>query len=97
LVHDFVKLLHRLIPSLAVKFVERLVVVAAECRRFLAFESREILAVPEHQVIRKLPDRVILFAVQLACSAVKPFTATLAGTIDSALVWVDRSSASNIA
>ena len=61
--HDFVELSYDFIPSLAVKFVESLVIIAAEFFGFFSFEVGEISPVPEHQMVGELADGVISFAI----------------------------------
>jgi hypothetical protein len=61
--YDVVELFYGFIPSLAVKFVEGLVITAGEFFEFFSFEVREIPSIPEHQMVGKLADRVISFAV----------------------------------
>jgi hypothetical protein len=56
-VHHVIELLHDAIPRLAVKFVEGLFIVAAECVRLLALEACKILPVPKNEVIGELPGR----------------------------------------
>src|SRR5581483_8096708 len=53
---DFIELLHYVIPALLVEIIERVVVVAAEFVRLLAFELCQALSIPEDKVIRELPD-----------------------------------------
>jgi hypothetical protein len=61
--HDFVKLLYGFIPSLAVKFVEGFVIIAAELFDFFSLEVGEITPIPKHQVVGQLANGVISFAV----------------------------------
>ena len=60
---NIVQLLHCGIPALAVKAVESFFVVAAEFRGLLTLEFRQLLQVPEDQMIGKLPDGMISAAV----------------------------------
>src|SRR4029079_1864339 len=57
-----VEVLLRLRPLRGVEAVERLVVVAAELRRRLALELRELLAIPEDEVRGELADGVVALA-----------------------------------
>src|SRR5205085_9524395 len=52
-----------LIPFFCIEAVEGFIVVTAEFRGGLALELRELLAVPEDEVIGKLADGMVTFAV----------------------------------
>jgi hypothetical protein len=55
----FVELRDRCRPGFCIEIVEGFVVVAAEFRRLLPFQLRERFRIPENEMIRQLPDRMI--------------------------------------
>ena len=67
LTHDLIELLDDFVPFLGIELVEGFVVITAEFLGFFAFQNLEIPAIPEHQMVRQLSDRVIALAVGPAC------------------------------
>ena len=61
--HYFIELLDGVVPLLGVEGGEGFVVVAAELGRSDAFEFVQDLGVPEDEVVGKLSDGVVAFAV----------------------------------
>jgi hypothetical protein len=62
LVHPLVELVHEVVPGFGVELVEGLVVGAGVLFR-ASFQSFQTPAIPEHQVMGKLANEVMAFAV----------------------------------